>query len=61
MVVLKTRRLNTWLRSKMTTKRFNSLAILNTYETFTDKVDLCKIGNDFISKNDVRFTGTDFI
>ena len=61
------RRLKTWLRSSMTNQRFNSLAILNTHKTFTDKLDLCKIGNDFASKYDERynqfgrFTEADFI
>lgn len=61
------RRLKTWLRSTMTNQRFNSLAILNTYKTFTDKLDLCKIAKDFVSKNDERynqfgrFTVADFI
>ena len=35
--------LKTWLRSTMTNQRFNSPAILNTYKSFTDKLDLCKI------------------
>ena len=48
-------RLKTWLRFTMTNQRFNSLVVLNTYKTFTDKLDLCKIGNDFISKNDERY------
>ena len=52
-----TQGLKTWLRSTMTNQRFNSLAILNAYKTFTDKLklDLCKIGNNFISKNDERY------
>ena len=29
-----------------------SLAILNTDKAFTDKLDLCKTGNAFISKNE---------
>ena len=51
----------------MKNQGFNSLAILNTYKTFTNKLDLCKIRNDFISKNDKhynqfgRFTEADFI
>ena len=50
-----TQGLKTWLRSTMTNQRFNSLAILNAYKTFTDKLDLCKIGNNFISKNNERY------
>ena len=55
------------LRFTMKNQGFNSLAILNTYKTFTNKLDLCKIRNDFISKNDKhynqfgRFTEADFI
>ena len=51
----------------MTNQRLNSLVILNACKTFTDKLDLCKIGNDFISKNEDsydefgRFTKADFI
>ena len=54
-VILKTRRLKTWLRSTMASQRFNSLAIL------------CEISNEFTSKNDKRynqfgqFTEADFI
>ena len=58
------RRFKTWLRSTLRNQRFNSLAILNAYKIFADKLDLCKIGNDFISKNDEsynQFTGADFI
>ena len=49
------RRLKTWLRAAMTSKRFNSLAIPNTYKSLTDELDLCKIANDFVSKHDERF------
>ena len=44
----------------MTNQRFNSLAILNTYKTFTDKLNLCIIGNDFKSKNG-QFTEADLL
>ena len=39
----------------MTNQSFNYLAIFNSYKTFTDKMDLCNIGNDFISTNDERY------
>ena len=39
----------------MTTKRFNALAILNSNKDLTDKLDLTKIVNEFISKNGERF------
>ena len=49
------RRIKTWSRSTMTNKRFNSLAILNTYKALTDDIDLLKVGNEFVSKYDERF------
>ena len=49
------RRIKSWLRAIMINQRFNNLAILNTYKRFTDKLDLCKIGNTFVSKYDGRF------
>ena len=39
----------------MTNKRFNSLAILNTYKELTDDIDLLKVGNEFVSKHDEQF------
>ena len=39
----------------MTNRRFNSLAILNTYKALTDDIDLLKVGNEFVSKYDERF------
>ena len=41
--------------STMTNKRFNSLAILNTYKALTDDIDLLKVGNEFVSKYDDSF------
>ena len=48
------RRLKTWLRSTMTTKRFNNLAILYTHKALTDTIDFVEIGNEFAAKYDVR-------
>ena len=44
------RRLKTWLRSTMKSKRFNNLAILLTHKETTDAIDLVAVGNEFISK-----------
>lgn len=49
------RRLKSWLRATMTNRRFNSLAILNTHKTLTDKLDFVQIGNEFVSKHSERF------
>ena len=53
------RRLKTWLRSTMTNQRLNSLVILNAYKTFTDKLDLCKIGNDLYQRTKIVTTNLD--
>jgi len=42
------RRLKTWLRSTMTQKRFNSLAILSTHQLLTDGLSLVKFANEFV-------------
>ena len=47
-------RLKTWLRSTMTTKRFNNLAILSTHKDLTDTINFVDIGNEFAAKYDVR-------
>ena len=48
------RRIKTWLRSTMTTKRFNNLSILSIHKQLTDSINLIDIGNEFASKNDER-------
>ena len=48
------RRLKTWLRSRMTQVRYNALAQLHEHKDKTDKIDLIKIGNQFISKCNER-------
>jgi len=48
------RRLKTYLRSTMTQRRLNSLIILNMYQEDVDNLDLTKLVNKFISKNDMR-------
>lgn len=42
------RRLKTWIRSTMSQKRFNSLAILNIYKDLTDTIEFVDVGNKFI-------------
>ena len=46
------RRIKTWLRAKMTQKRFNHVTILNTHKDRTDKLRLLDVGNEFFQKND---------
>ena len=48
------RRIKTWLRSTMTTKRFNNLSILSTHKELTDSINLVNIGNEFALKYDGR-------
>ena len=47
-------RIKTWLRSTMTTKRFNNLSILSIHKELTDSINLVDIGNKFASKYDGR-------
>ena len=46
------RRIKTWLRSTMTTKRFNNLSILSIHKELTDSINLVDIGKEFASKYD---------
>lgn len=61
------RRLKTWLRATMQSKRFNALALLNVPEEMTDKLDLLEVENNFIDRRDHRhyffkkFIPSDFI
>ena len=48
------RRLKSWLRSTMTSKRFNGLALLNVHKECTDQLDLMETGNEFIDQNEQR-------
>lgn len=50
-----TRRLEIWLRSRVTNKYFNSLGLLNTHKELKDKLDLVGVGNEFKSLNEERF------
>lgn len=49
------RRLKTWLRSTMSQRRFNSLAILNTYKDLSDKINFLKVGNMFVDSQEKRY------
>ena len=42
------RRVKIWLRSSITQKRFNALAILHSHKDIVDKLSLVAIGNDFV-------------
>ena len=50
-----TRRLKTRLRSKMTSRRFSSLGLLNADKELADKLELAEVGNEFISLNEEAF------
>ena len=43
------RRLKNYLRNSMSQQRLNHVALLNIRKSFTDKLDLKAIGNEFIS------------
>ena len=45
-------RIKTWLRSTMTTKRFNNLSILSVHKELTGSINLVDIDNEFPSKYD---------
>ena len=46
------RRIKSWLRSTMTTKRFNNLSILSINKELTDSINLVDIRNKFALKLD---------
>ena len=41
-----TRGIKTWLHSTMTQRRFNALAILNSYKSLVDELPLVKVASD---------------
>ena len=45
-------RLKSWLRSTMTSQRFNGLALLNVHKKYSDQLDLMEVGNEFIDQNE---------
>lgn len=49
------RRLKTWLRSTMKSRRFNSLSLLHVHKDLTDKLDLNEAGNEFVEARENRY------
>ena len=48
------RRIKTWLRSRMTQKRLNSLCILHDNKTLLDRISLVKVANEFVGQHPER-------
>ena len=48
------RRIKSWLRAKMSQKRFNHVDLLNTHKTRTDNLRLVDVANEFIARNENR-------
>ena len=48
------RRLKTYLRSTMTQQRLNNLMILHIHKEHTDSLDIMKVANEFIGRNERR-------
>ena len=48
------RRLKTWLRATMKSKRFNSLAVLHIHKEMMDGIDLIEVGNEFVPAREGR-------
>ena len=48
------RRLQSWLRSTMTSQHFNGMVLLNVHKEYTDQFDLLEVGNEFIDQNEQR-------
>jgi hypothetical protein len=48
------RRLKTWLRSTMSQKRLNHLAVLNAHTDLVDSIDMKELSTKFISVSDIR-------
>jgi len=48
------RRLKTWLRTSMTQKRFNDLALLHIHKLRTDLLDSTAVATNFIEKKEYR-------
>ena len=43
-----------WLRAKISQKRFNHVALLNIHKTRTDNLRLVDVANEFTARNDNR-------
>ncbi len=48
------RRIKSYLRSTMSQQRLNHLMLLNIHKSFTDKLNLVDVANDFIAGNEHR-------
>ena len=48
------RRLKAWLRTTMTQKRFNSLAVLSFHKELTDKISLINVASEFVASKPLR-------
>jgi hAT family C-terminal dimerisation region len=48
------RRLKTWLRSTMTQRRLNSVAVCNVHKNYLDKIDLLNVANNFVDVHGKR-------
>ena len=48
------RRLKTYLRSTMTQKRLNNIALLNVHSSYVETIDVEAIIDDFVSRSSVR-------
>ena len=48
------KRIKSWFRAKMSQKRFNHLALLNTHKTRTDNLRLVNMAIEFIARNENR-------
>ena len=48
------RRIKSWLRAKMSLKRFNHVALLNSHKTATDNLRLVDVANEFIARKENR-------
>jgi hAT family C-terminal dimerisation region len=48
------RRLKTWLRSTMTQKRLNVIAVCHAHQDILDSLDMTQLEREFISRSDIR-------
>lgn len=48
-------RVKSYLRSTISQERLNSLMTLHVNKEFTDNIDLCAVGNDFVCRSERRY------
>lgn len=48
------RRLKTWLRSSMSQKRINAVAVCHVHQKYIDCIDIFKLVNEFVGNNERR-------